>query len=191
MQALAEWFVAGALVVEVEVMELEDLEVEPIEPQVAGDGEEPNAPSDRTGHSTVERPIWPSLQCWAAALLVSRDPGRWRGLWDAAEVLPSRDGDALAAGVMDASSHMPVHHRSDAVATGLAWGSGIVRLAALPALADFEGTEAALARAAGDPSAKVRAWTPKPIPSPEPSKPVSSADDQGSAGGATGQARLF
>jgi hypothetical protein len=48
-----------------------------------------------------------------------------------------------------------------AVSIGLASGSGIVRLAALPFLATLEGVDAALTRARSDASAKVRASTPR------------------------------
>jgi hypothetical protein len=108
----------------------------------------------------VSRDVWPPLRRWAAARLVRRDPDRWRGLLDAAEVLSSRDAAALTAGIMDAAEHIPNDDRAVAVAVGHDSGSGIVRLAALPAFAVLEGPDAALRRAATDPSAKVRVWTP-------------------------------
>lgn len=51
--------------------------------------------------------------------------------------------------------------RGTAVDLGLTSGSGIVRLAALPALAAFEGLDTASKRATADPSEKVRAWAEK------------------------------
>jgi hypothetical protein len=87
----------------------------------------------------VSRDVWPPLRRWAAARLVRRDPDRWRGLLDAAEVLSSRDAAALTAGIMDAAEHIPNDDRAVAVAVGLDSGSGIVRLAALPAFAVLEG----------------------------------------------------
>jgi hypothetical protein len=82
-------------------------------------------------------------------------------LFELAEALPSRDGAAIAAGVIDGADHIPAPDLPAAVALGLASGSGIVRLAALPLLATLEGVDAALARARSDASAKVRAWTPR------------------------------
>jgi hypothetical protein len=110
--------------------------------------------------SIVRRSIWPPLRRWAARHLVDRSPLRWRELVAVAETLPSRDGAALAAGVMDAASHIPPAEQPAALSLGLASGSGIVRLAALPALAMLEGVDVALARARSDASAKIRAWTP-------------------------------
>lgn len=72
-------------------------------------------------------------------------------------------GDVAAS----CTNHLPSAERAEAVAAGLASGSGIVRLAALPALAEIEGMDHALARAANDPSAKVRAWTPTVQATPE------------------------
>jgi hypothetical protein len=190
-EELAEWFVGGAIGVEVEVTEPAAVEVMAADQLVDGGGDEPKEGGGAAAHGMIERPIWPALRRWGSALLVTRDPGRWRGLLDAAKALPSRDGDALAAGVMDASAHIPTRDRSDALAEGLAWGSGIVRLAALPGLAAVRGSEAALARAAGDPSAKVRAWTPKKDRSLARSNPASPGEDPRSGTDATGHARLF
>ena len=78
-----------------------------------------------------------------------------------AGALATRDGAAMAAGVMDAAAAIAEGERLDAVETGLAWGSGTVRLAALPRLAELHGAEVAMRRALGDPSAKVRSWAVK------------------------------
>ena len=151
---LAEWFTAPTFAVELEVVEiasvaeLVNLRVSPVVPVGVSDV------------SVVERSVWPPLRRWAAARLVVQDPSCWRALLAAASGLPSRDGSLLAAGIMEAATHLPLTEQAEAVAAGLASGSGIVRLAALPALATLEGIDHASARAAADPSAKVRAWTP-------------------------------
>ena len=120
--------------------------------------------------SVVCRPVWPPLRRWAARHQLQRSPLLWRELLELAESLPSRDGAAVAAGVMDSANHIPTVDRSAAIALGLASGSGIVRLAALHAFALLEGVDAALAHARSDASAKVRAWTPRissdPLSSP-------------------------
>ncbi len=111
--------------------------------------------------SIVRRPLWPPVRRWAARHLIQRSPLRWRELLELAEALPSRDGAAVAAGVMDGADHIPAADLPAVVALGLAAGSGTVRLATLPLLATLKGIDAALARARSDASAKVRAWIPR------------------------------
>lgn len=148
-QQLAEWFVGDGLDIDVET---------------------PGLGGHPVAVRTVERPIWPALRRWAAGHLLEGDPGRWRDLLDTAEALPSNHGAALAAGTMDGASHIPLDQRRQALVEGLTWGSGVVRLAALPGLADIDGVDVALRQAADDPSAKVRAWTPhRSPPSSSPS----------------------
>jgi hypothetical protein len=88
-------------------------------------------------------------------------PDRWRDVIDASAALPSRKAAATVAGVMDAAVHIPPDDRPALASIGLSHGSGTVRLAALPVLASTVGTDAAIATARRDPSAKVRAWTPR------------------------------
>lgn len=122
--------------------------------------------------SVVCRPVWPPLRRWAARHQLQRSPLLWRELLELAETLPSRDGAEVAAGVMDASSHIPTVDQPAAIALGLASGSGIVRLAALHAFAMLEGVDAALAHARSDASARVRAWTPRIVS--DPSSPANA-----------------
>lgn len=155
---LAESFLAEAFKIEVMLGP---------EPGVARSSKARRAPGGSSASangvaaSILRRPIWPPLRRWAARHLVQRSPRRWRELLALAEALPSRDGAAIAAGVMDAANHISTGDLPAAVALGLASGSGIVRLAVLPALAPLEGVDAALARARSDPSAKVRTWAPR------------------------------
>lgn len=152
---LAKWFTAPTFGVELEAAEKASLdEIDDLSVGLV------LVPVGDAGVTVVERPIWPPLRRWAAARLVAQDPKCWRSLLDAALVLPAGDGAALAAGVMDATAHLPSGERAEAVEAGLASGSGVVRLAALSALAEIEGIGCALARAATDPSTKVRGWTP-------------------------------
>jgi len=122
-----------------------------------------------TDGALVRRGVWPPLRRWAAAHQVRCEAGRWRPLLAMADSAPSRDAAAIAAGVMDAATSIERDDRAEAVEIGLTWGSGTVRLAALPALADLAGDEAATRRAIDDPAAKVRAWVPKePAGTPKP-----------------------
>ena len=155
---LADWFLDETF--EVEVM----LSPEPggaRSPKSRRTPGRSSASPDDGAASIVRRPIWPPLRRWAARHLVQRSPRRWRELIVLSEALPSRDGAAVAAGVMDAAKHIPTGDLPAAIALGLASGSGIVRLAVLPALAALEGLDAALARARSDVSAKVRTWAPR------------------------------
>jgi hypothetical protein len=159
---LAEWFVGERF--EIEVVPGPDLTgagSPAFRHAPGGRGAAPISVSAASAMSIVRRPIWPPLRRWAARHLVGRSPVRWRELIAVAETLPSRDGAALAAGVMDAASYIPPAEQPAAISFGLASGSGIVRLAALPALAMLEGVDVALARARSDASAKIRAWTPR------------------------------
>ena len=117
-----------------------------------------------TGHrdraSIVQRPIWPPLRRWAAQHEVARHPERWRDVIKASTALPARDAAATVAGVMDAADHVPPGQHAELAEVGLNHGSGVVRLTALPILAATSGTDAAIAVAQRDPSAKVRAWKP-------------------------------
>jgi hypothetical protein len=120
---LAEWFVAASLGIEIAAETFDA-------PDVVLAGERL---ADGPEIVVVSRAIWPPLRRWAAAHLVRRDPSRWRDLLDSATGLSSGNAAALAAGVMDSAEHIPANEQAVAVAVGLDSGSGIVRLAALPA----------------------------------------------------------
>ncbi len=151
---LAEWFVAASLAVEIAAQTFDGPEVALAGEPHGGDVDRPPRTDEGSEISEIvvmSRGIWPPLRRWAAARLVREDPGRWRGLLDSTTDLSSGDAAALAAGVMDAAEHIPGDERSLAAAAGLDSGSGIVRLAALPALAALEGPDAALARVCSRP----------------------------------------
>ncbi|MDE0778266.1 MAG: hypothetical protein OSB43_18455 [Nocardioides sp.] len=128
----------------------------------------------------VPRSVWPPLRRWAAAHHLRYATASWSDLVAIADELPSRDAAMILAGVMDAADTIPEGERGTAVDLGLTSGSGIVRLAALPALAAFEGLDAASKRAAADPSEKVRAWAEKASRPNQlsPGKPRESGADQ-------------
>ena len=109
-----------------------------------------------TGLLTLDPAVWNELK--------SCDPSRWRDLLDLARSAPSRDATGIAAGVMDAVYEIRPDDRAEALEQGLTWGSGTVRLAALPGVARFHGIEQARVRASADPSEKVRAWPNKQRP---------------------------
>jgi hypothetical protein len=117
-----------------------------------------------TGLVGVHRSVWPPLRRWAAARQLRSSTTSWHDLVDIADQLPSRDAAMILAGIMDAADAIEERERATAIELGLTSGSGIVRLAALPALATVEGPDAARQRAAADQSEKVRTWTPKPPP---------------------------
>ena len=141
--------------------------------------------------SVVCRSVWPPLRRWAARHQLQRSPRLWRELVELAEALPSRDGAAVAAGVMDASSHIPTVDQPAAIALGLASGSGIVRLAALHGLAMLEGVDVALSHARSDASAKVRAWTPRIASDPSPPANACPSTAPGPRGEHRDQISLF
>lgn len=157
---LAEWFLGDEVVLSVPrdlfeghvvLVVTEARDVEAVPPVAVG--EDPGI--DRVA---VRRGIWPPLRRWAAGHAVGRSSRRWRKLLDTAGHLRAQDGAAMAAGVMDAADHVHPGERREVLEAGLAWGSGTVRLAALPGFARLMGAEAARARASADPSATVRAW---------------------------------
>ncbi|MCC5952704.1 MAG: hypothetical protein JJU45_11475 [Acidimicrobiia bacterium] len=128
---------------------------------------------------SIPRSVWPPLRRWAAARQLRSAEASWRDLVAIADELPSRDAAMIVAGVMDAADTIPDGERTTAVEVGLTSSSGIVRLAALPALAAIEGIDAARRRAAADPAEKVRAWAtkaPRPRPFSVGEHPESDAD---------------
>jgi hypothetical protein len=163
---LSDWFLGDALVVSAPRRWFpESLLVElSATPDPAATLQLTDADRSRADERAVvaaRRSIWPPLRRWAACHAVERSPARWAAVLTQAAVLATRDGAAMAAGVMDAAAAIAEGERLDAVETGLAWGSGTVRLAALPRLAELRGADVAMNRAFGDPSAKVRAWAAK------------------------------
>ena len=134
-------------------------------------------------HGDVRRSVWPPLRRWAAAQTVTNDGTAWQPLLDRARTEPSGHGAALAAGVMDAAAAIPPDERTRAIEDGLNWGSGIVRLAALPALANLAGEHAALQHAQNDPNDKVRRWSPNTTsPAPKPTHRTPGPPATGTAG---------
>lgn len=129
---------------------------------------------------SVGRIAWPPLRRWASARQLRSATAGWRDLVAIAEGLPSRDAAMTLAGMMDAADAIPEGDRATAVEVGLTSGSGIVRLAALPALAAIEGLDVAIRRAAADPSEKVRSWAEKATRPNQlaPEEPAESGIDQ-------------
>lgn len=188
---LGEWFLLDMLLVSVSGA---DFDGDEIEIGTAAEGDHPPtarstmaAPHEqehRHGEVGFYRGIWPPLRRWAARHAVHRTPDRWRELVAVAQELPSRDGAAVAAGIMDAAGHIVTSRRAAVLEVGLGWGSGTVRLAALPGVADLHGPNAARARAARDPSAKVRAWAAErgqAMPLPDPQGGAIAIDSEGCA----------
>ena len=139
----------------------------------------------------VARSVWPPLRRWAAQHIVRRTPDRWSDLSELARSIRAVDGAAIAAGVMDAADHLPRHDAKAAVAMGVVWGSGTVRLAALDAFADLHGLDAARALAAGDRSARVRAWADDHDNPPPPTDVTADTEAVVPNASASEQATLF
>lgn len=110
----------------------------------------------------VDRRIAPPLRRWAAATAVRRNPFVFDKIQARARSLGGRDGAAITMGVLDAIEVLETSTARRAIAFGLDWPNGAVRLHALDLLAAID-LEAARRRAATDPDRKVRSWTgPRP-----------------------------
>lgn len=106
-----------------------------------------------------EREIAPPLRRWAAARLLRADPSALDKLRARAVELGPIDGGAIASGVLDAVDVLDASGVRMAIAFGLGWPRGSVRLQALDILGSTDPEEASR-RAAADPDKKVRAWSP-------------------------------
>jgi hypothetical protein len=113
---------------------------------------------------SVSRSVWPPLRRWAATRHVRSATAGWRDLVHIAAELPSRDAAMILAGVMDAADTIPDVDRAVVIEIGLTSGSGIFRLAALPALAALEGPE--LAKASPTPTTPGCSTSSVSIPPP-------------------------
>jgi hypothetical protein len=111
-----------------------------------------------------DQPIWmarmvkPPLRRWAAATILRQDAARLGPLLARADNLSARDAAFVIAGVIDARDSFDERGAARLIELGLSWPASWVRLLALQLVADRDGFEVAQPRAAGDPSAKVRAW---------------------------------
>lgn len=106
-----------------------------------------------------ERYIAPPLRRWAAARLLRAEPRALDRLRARAGELGPTDGGAIASGVLDAVDVLDASGVRTAIAFGLGWSRGSVRLLALDILGSTDPADASR-RAAADPDKKVRAWSP-------------------------------
>lgn len=109
----------------------------------------------------LPRPIEPPLRRWGAAWAVRH--GRLRvfdshDVLDVVERLPSRAGDHVLLGLLDAGPDLPADVRDAVIELGVRWTSGTVRLGALQQLAARDGIDAAANLAATDRNEKIRRW---------------------------------
>ena len=141
----------------------------------------------------VDRRIAPPLRRWAAATAVRRNPILFDKTQARARSLGGQDGAAIILGVLDAIEALETSTARRAIAFGLDWPLGSVRLHALDLLAAID-LEAARRRAATDPDKKVRAWTgPRPRRA-EASRAANTAHGMSrkrDAAPGAGQAELF
>lgn len=105
----------------------------------------------------IERQIPPPLRRWAAGRVVAREPDQAPGILGRIEPLDARAGDAVMAGILDATGVLVPEARGALIELGCSWPSGSVRLRALKLLAEID-QSAAVQRAVDDPSATVRRW---------------------------------
>ncbi len=106
----------------------------------------------------TDRDIAPPLRRWAAARVLHNNPRTLDKLCARAAELHPIDGGAVASGVLDAVDVLDASGARLAIALGLGWPRGSVRLLALDVLAAID-PEDASRRAAADPDRKVRAWS--------------------------------
>jgi hypothetical protein len=104
--------------------------------------------------------VEPPLRCWAAHRALRANPARQGQLLSDADLLASRDRDALIHGLLDAADVLQEPERRRLVRRGLQGGQSNVRLAALDVLWELDGPDAARRRADADTNATVRQWTP-------------------------------
>lgn len=100
----------------------------------------------------------PGFLSGAAASALRRDPGRFATIRARAQTLGGQDGAAISSGLLDAIEALDADTALKAIAFGLDWPLGSVRLLALDLLAARD-LVAARRRAATDPDRRVRAWT--------------------------------
>ena len=130
---------------------------------VTGGGGEVGGPVVHLDPATpvpTERPIPPPLRRWSTRRVLRADPGSFTAIRDRAAELGTRDGSSVISGMLDAVEVLSHDFASQAVDLGLGWPQGSVRLLALDLLAAVD-LEGAGRRAAADPDAKVRNWTPR------------------------------
>ncbi len=115
---------------------------------------------DPTTPVPTERSIPPPLRRWSARRVLRADPSSFDAIRDRAAALATRDGGAVISGMLDAVEVLSRDVARQAIDLGLGWPHGSVRLLALDLLAAVD-PEGAGRRAAADPDAKVRKWTPR------------------------------
>jgi hypothetical protein len=108
----------------------------------------------------TERSIPPPLRRWSARRALRADPRSSDAIRDRAAELGTRDGSAVLSGMLDAIEVLSHDVARQAIELGLGWPHCSVRLLALDLLAAVD-PEGAGRRAASDPDAKVRTWTPR------------------------------
>jgi hypothetical protein len=115
---------------------------------------------DPTTPVPTERTIPPPLRRWSARRVLRADPSSFDAIRDRAAELGTRDGGAVISGMLDAVEVLSHDVARQAIDLGLGWPHGSVRLLALDLLAAVD-LQGAGRRAAADPDAKVRNWTPR------------------------------
>lgn len=141
----------------------------------------------------AERRIAPPLRRWAAASALRRYPGLFDAIRARARALGGLAGAAVVSGVLDAIEALGADSAREAIALGLDWPGGSVRLLALDLLGAVD-LEAARRRAAADPDKKVRAWTGPRAHRNGSSGPMDRPPDKGRRGPRgpqPGQVELF
>ncbi|WP_410624950.1 hypothetical protein [Amycolatopsis sp. cmx-8-4] len=122
------------------------------------------APRQRTVHAdpktplTAERSVWPPLRSWAAERVLAQHRATPTDVVARARELPARDGAAVVTGAVHAADELDPAQARTVVNAALRWGHKTPRKAALERLTTWGEHDRALALAADDPDAAIRAW---------------------------------
>jgi hypothetical protein len=107
--------------------------------------------------TTAERHVWPPLRKWAAQRLLTRNRTTPTAVLERARTLPPRDGAAMVTGAVHAADQLHPKQAHAVVDAAVSWGHKPSRKAALEQMTAWGEHERALALAANDPDASIRA----------------------------------
>jgi len=116
---------------------------------------------DPSTQVTTQRRVWPPLRSWSATRILVRRRAEPTDVLAGARALPPRDGAAVLTGAVHAADELNPDEASRIVDAALRWGHKTPRWTALKHLAARGEGDRALALAADDPDASIRAWSRK------------------------------
>lgn len=107
---------------------------------------------------TTDRHVWPPLRRWAAERILRRSRAAVPAVLHRAEELAPQHGAAVATGAVSAAGALDVDEARVVIDCALRRGQKPPRMAALLWLAETGEADHAVALAADDPDASIRAW---------------------------------